>query len=478
MSDIIAVDLFINGSRQPGEAGEIELVNPASGAVIGSVASASERQLQEALAAAEAAFLVWSAMPALERSRILRSAASIIRDRADSLGKLMTREQGKPLAEARGEWLLTADGFDWAAEEARRTYGRVIPSRVPSTMQVVHKLPLGPVAAFAPWNFPAWSPTQKIAPALAAGCSMILKPATETPASSLAIAEILTEAGLPAGVLNVVTGRAPLISKTLIESPIIRKVSLTGSVEVGRTLAALSGQNLKKCTMELGGHAPVIVMDDADAVHVGAMAAAAKYRNAGQVCTSPTRFFLHADVYDRFRDSFVEAASAIKVGDGLANDTTMGPVVNEKQIATMLDLVADARKHGGKITIGGERIGNRGSFFEPTLIEEADDSSRVFNDEPFGPIAVFRRIVSVDEAIERANAVPYGLASYAFTHDARAQSAMTHGIETGMLAFNQFQAGAVEAPFSGVKDSGFGAEGGVEGIDGYLHTKFVSTAVA
>ena len=468
------VDLFIHGATQPGGAGQVPLTNPATAQEIGYVAQADEIQLLEALSSSQQGFEIWSDTGVQDRSKIIRRAAEVIRDRIDSLAEVLTMEMGKTLADAKGEWMLCADGFDWAAEEGRRTYGRVIPSRAPNVTQVVHKYPVGPVAAFSPWNFPAWSPTQKVAPALAAGCSIILKPATETPASALALAQLFSEVGLPDGVFNVVTGRASLISKTLIENPIIRKVSLTGSVEVGRTLAAFSGQNLKKCTMELGGHAPVIVMEDVDAAAVGTMAAGAKYRNAGQVCTSPTRFLVHEDLYDTFRDAFVDKAKSLKVGDGLDPTNDMGPVVNEKQVATMQVMVSDARARGGKITIGGERMGNIGSYYPPTLVEDVPDDAMILNDEPFGPIAVFRRISSVDEAIECANSVPYGLASYAFTHNANYQAKMTRGVEAGMLAFNQFAAGIIEGPFGGVKDSGWGAEGGSEGLESYLHTKFVS----
>ena len=474
MSEEFKVDHFIDGATVAGAAGEIELSNPSNAQVIGHVAQADEAQLRDALVSSERGFAVWSATSSLDRSKIIRRVADMIRERVDDLAQILTREMGKPLAEARGEWMLCADGYDWAAEEGRRTYGRVIPPKAPNVTNVVHKFPVGPVAAFSPWNFPAWSPTQKVAPALAAGCSIILKPASETPASALALARLFTEAGCPDGVFNIISGRAALVSKTLIESPIIRKVSFTGSVEVGRTLAALSGQNLKKCTMELGGHAPVIVMEDFEAAAVGEMAAAAKYRNAGQICTSPTRFLVHVEAYDQFRDAFVEKASGLKVGDGLDAASDMGPVVNERQIATMQRMVSDAIERGGKVTLGGERIGNVGSFYKPTLVEDVSDDATVLNEEPFGPIAVFRRIGSVDEAIERANSVPYGLASYAFTHNADYQAKMTRGVEAGMLAFNQFAAGLVEGPFGGVKDSGWGAEGGSEGIEEYLQSKLVT----
>lgn len=474
MTDPFKVALRIDGQALAGAAGTVDLCDPATGLVIGEVAQADATQLQQALDSSARGFALWSATGAPARARILRAAADGIRAAVGELAPILTREMGKTLLEARGEWLLGADGLDWAAEEGRRTYGRVIPSRAPNVSQVVHRFPLGPVAAFTPWNFPVWSPIQKIAPALAAGCSIILKPASATPASAQALARILAGAGLPDGVLNVVTGRAALIAEALIASPVIRKVSLTGSVEVGRTLAALAGRHLKKSTMELGGHAPVIVMDDVDAAAVGSMAAVAKYRNAGQVCTSPTRFFVHEAVYGRFRDAFVARASALRVGNGMQAGIDMGPLVNGRQVAAMQRMVRDAVARGGTITLGGERIGNSGSFFQPTLVEDVPDDALVATEEPFGPIAVLRRIRSLDEAVERANAVPYGLASYAFTHDANRQARLTRGVEAGMLAFNQFAAGIVEGPFAGIRDSGWGAEGGTEGVEGYMHTKFVS----
>lgn len=475
MDEFQRVALFVDGQRiDDGGVDAISLTNPATGETIGQVAQAGGETLAMALDAAQRGFAKWSSFPALQRAQVLRAAAQTLRARADSLAHVMTIEQGKPLGESRAEIMLSADCLDWAAEECRRTYGRVVPSRAPEVSQVVHKFPIGPVAAFSPWNFPAFSPMQKIAPALAAGCSMILKPASETPATAVAIAEILSECGLPAGALNIVHGRASLVSETLIASPIIRKVSLTGSVEVGRTLAQLSGRYLKKCTMELGGHAPVLVLDDADVERIAPLASAAKYRNAGQVCTSPTRFIVDESVYDRFVGGFVQTTNAISVGDGLAEGTRMGPLVNQSQVEKMQELAADAEKRGGRISVGGHKVGNRGSFFAPTVIEDAPDDAKVLSEEPFGPIAVIRRVRGIDEAVAMANALPYGLASYAFTRNANAVARLTREIETGMLAFNQFQAGSIEAPFGGVKDSGFGSEGGTEGIEGYLQPKYVS----
>jgi succinate-semialdehyde dehydrogenase/glutarate-semialdehyde dehydrogenase len=469
--------LFVHGEIiKAGKGGSVPLVNPADGVEIAALAQADETQLDEALASSRQGFEAWSRTSAYDRGRILRRGAQLIRDRSEALAVLMTTEQGKPLMESRIEWSMCADVLDWAAEEGRRVYGRVIPSRTIGVSQVVHKFPVGPVAAFAPWNFPAFSAVQKVAPALAAGCSIILKPATDTPASSVQLARLLHEAGLPDGALNVVHGQSSAVSRRLIESPVVRKVSLTGSVEVGRLIASQAGRNLKKCTMELGGHAPVIVLRDADVERIAPLAVAAKYRNAGQVCTSPTRFLIEEPVYERFVSAFLGHATGLRVGNGLSEQVQMGPLASARQVSTMERLVADALSRGADISLGGHRIESlgRGFFFEPTVIQNAPDDALVLNEEPFGPIAVMIRVKDVDEAIRRANALPFGLASYCFTHDSNLIDRVAREVEAGMLAFNQFQAGVIEAPFGGVKDSGFGAEGGTEGVDGYLVTKFVS----
>ena len=459
-----------------GGGGVIPLINPANGRTVATIPQASEQQLAMAVESSRHGFTTWSKTSAYDRAKVLRHAAQLIRERVGTLARLMTVEQGKPLAESRVEWLMCADAFEWAGDEGRRVYGRVIPSRAIGVSQVVHKFPIGPVAAFTPWNFPAFSPTQKVAPALAAGCSVILKPASDTPASSTQLARMLHEAGLPDGALNVVHGKAAMVSQCLIESPVVRKVSLTGSADVGRTLAAQAGQNLKKCTMELGGHAPVIILRDVEVERIAPLAVAAKYRNAGQVCTSPTRFLIEDPVYDRFVSGFLAHAAAIRTGDGLADGVQMGPLVSMRQMHTMMRLVEDARSRGATVSLGGRCIEAEqgGFFFEPTVIERVPDDAQVQHEEPFGPIAIMIRVQDVDEAVRRANALPFGLAAYCFTKDSTHIDRISREVEAGMLAFNQFQAGAIEAPFGGVKDSGFGAEGGTEGIDGYLVTKFVS----
>jgi succinate-semialdehyde dehydrogenase/glutarate-semialdehyde dehydrogenase len=479
--DFLQLGHFIDGELvAAGEEGAIALTNPADGAEIGKLPQAGERQLQRTLDSSLRGFRAWSSTSAYERSKVLRRAAADIREQTDQLARLMTLEQGKPLAESHMEWSMCADALEWAAEEGRRAYGRVVPSRTQGVSQIVLKVPVGPTAAFAPWNFPAFSPIQKLAPALSAGCSVVLKPASDTPASSIALARILSAAGLPVGALNVVHGASGKLSQTLISSPVIRKVSLTGSVEVGRVIAAEAGRNLKKCTMELGGHAPVLVLRDAEVDRVAPLAVAAKYRNAGQVCTSPTRFLIEEQVYDRFVDAFCAAAAGLRLGDGLSEGVQMGPLVNARQVQTMERLVEDARGKGARITLGGRVTpeNNAGFFYLPTVIEGAPDDARVLNEEPFGPIAVMVKVSSLDEALARANALPFGLASYCFTDDSRSIARVSRELEAGMVAFNQFQAGVIEAPFGGVKDSGFGAEGGVEGLESYLCTKFVSHRAA
>lgn len=477
MATLTQLGHFIHGElvTEHGD-GTIPVLNPADGREIGVLPQADDRQLSQAIAAAQRGFSTWSRISAYERSKVLRAGAQLIRERLESLARVMTLEQGKPLGESRIEWSLCADALEWAAEEGRRTYGRVIPARAIGVSQVVHKFPIGPVAVFAPWNFPGFSPMQKIAPALAAGCSVVMKPASDTPASSIEIARLMYEAGLPAGALNVVHGNAGKVSQKLLDAPSIRKVSLTGSVEVGRLIAAQAGRGLKKCTMELGGHAPVVILRDADVDYIAPLAVAAKYRNAGQVCTSPTRFLIEAPLYERFVEAFCAHAALLRVGDGLVDGVQMGPLVNLRQVRTMTRLVEDARTRGAHIALGGQPLNESqpGFFFQPTVIRDPTDDAHVLHEEPFGPIAIMIKVASLDEAISRANELPFGLASYCFTRDSSHIDRISRELEAGMLAFNQFQAGAIEAPFGGVKDSGFGAEGGTEGVDSYLQTKFVS----
>ena len=467
--------LLIAGSwRAPSGSRSGDVVDPATGAVIGKLGFAEAADVDAALEAAWKGFASWRAMTALERARILHRAAALVRERAEVMALHMTREQGKPLAEARGESATAPEHIEWYAEEGRRAYGRVIPSRIPGARQIVVKEPVGPVAAFSPWNFPLAQLVRKIAGALAAGCSIIAKPPEEAPSACIELAKCFQEAGLPEGVLNILFGVSAEISERLIASPVIRKVSFTGSVPVGKHLGALAGKQAKRATMELGGHAPFIVCDDVDLDAVVKLGVGLKFRNAGQVCASPTRFYVQDAVYDGFRAAFTEAAKAVKVGPGAAESTQMGPLANARRLDALQDFVADAVQHGARLETGGRRIGNEGFFFEPTVLSDVPDSARIMRDEPFGPIAALVRVGSVEEAIERSNALPFGLAAFAFTRSTRRAAQFADGLESGMVSINHFGLAAAETPFGGVKDSGYGSEGGTEGLEAYLSTKFVS----
>ena len=471
------VSLFIDGVWTKAAAGRsLPVVNPATGEPIGTVAHADRSDLDRALEAADKGFRAWRKVSAFDRSKIMRKAANLLRERADAIAPLMTLEQGKPLAEAKGETLAGADVTDWFAEEARRAYGRVIPARAEGVYQLVIKEPVGPVAAFTPWNFPINQVVRKLSAALAAGCSIIVKAPEETPASPAGLIRCFADAGVPNGVVNLVYGVPAEISEYLIPHPIIRKVSFTGSTAVGKQLAALAGAHMKRVTMELGGHAPSIVFDDADVDLASKLLAANKLRNAGQVCIAPTRFLVQEKVYDEFVDKFTANAKAAKVGDGFDKDTRMGPMANPRRIAAMEAFIADAVQKGARLRTGGHRIGNKGNFFEPTVLTDVPKDARVMNEEPFGPLAVIAPFASFDEVVEEANRLPYGLAAYAYTRSARTANAIAAAVETGMISINHHGLALPEVPFGGVKDSGYGSEGGSEAIEAYLNTKFVSQA--
>jgi succinate-semialdehyde dehydrogenase/glutarate-semialdehyde dehydrogenase len=472
-----SVDFFIAGRWIPSESGNrLEITNPATDETIGSVASASRADLDAALEAAERGFRVWSKVSPYERSKVMRRAADLMRERADHTARILTMEQGKPLAEAKQEALNAADMIDWFAEEGRRTYGRVVPARGPGIHQLVVKEPVGPVAAFTPWNFPINQVVRKVSGALAAGCSIIVKGPEETPASPAELIRCFADAGVPPGVVNLVYGIPAEISAYLIPHPAIRKISFTGSVPVGKQLAALAGQHMKRATMELGGHAPAIVFDDADIEAATKMLVSSKFRNAGQVCASPTRFLVQEKVYDRFVEGFVKGAAAVTVGDGLAADTKMGPLVNHKRRNAIEKHIADATVKGAKVETGGRRIGNKGSFFEPTVVTNVSSDMLAMNEEPFGPIALMRPFRDLDDALGEANRLPYGLAAYAWTRSVKTANALGAGIESGMVTINHLGLALPEVPFGGVKDSGYGTEGGAEAIEAYLNPKFISLA--
>ncbi|MDQ0504992.1 NAD-dependent succinate-semialdehyde dehydrogenase [Xanthobacter agilis] len=472
-----SVQLHIDGVWRDAEGRRsIPVLNPATEEEIGAVAHASRADLDEALAATTRGFDLWRKTSAYDRSKLMRRAADIVRERAGSIARLMTLEQGKPLAEARAETLAAADIIDWFAEEGRRAYGRVIPARAPGVYQLVIKEPVGPVAAFTPWNFPLNQVVRKLCGALAAGCSIIVKAPEETPASPAELIRAFVDAGVPAGVIGLVYGVPAEISAYLIAHPVIRKITFTGSTPVGKQLAALAGTHMKRATMELGGHSPVIVFDDADVQAAARQIAAAKFRNAGQVCVSPTRYLIQEKVYNEFVDAFVAVAKQVKVGNGLDPDTTMGPLANERRIPAMEALIADARQRGAEVATGGARIGNKGYFFEPTVVTGVTRDMRMTNEEPFGPLAMMLPFSDFDEAIAEANRLPYGLASYAFTRSAKTANAVANAVEAGMMTINHLGLSLPEVPFGGVKDSGYGSEGGSEAIEAYLNPKFVSQA--
>ncbi len=469
------VKLFIDGEWTGGTSGKSgPIVNPATGQVLARLAHAGPADLDEALHAADKGFTTWRKVSAFERSKLLRKAGDIIRSRADEIAALMTQEQGKPLAEAKMETMLAGDIMDWFAEEARRTYGRIVPARGEGVMQLVTKEPVGPVAAFTPWNFPVNQAVRKVSAALAAGCSVILKGPEETPASVAALVKAYADAGLPAGVLNLVWGVPSEISAYLIPNPIIRKITFTGSTPVGKKLAALAGQHMKRITMELGGHAPAIVFGDADVDTAVKQLAASKFRNAGQVCIAPTRFLVHESVCERFTDGFVTAARSLKVGDGMDAASRMGPLANARRIEAMQMFVDDAVAKGAKLLTGGKRIGTTGNFFEPTVLGDVPAGARIMSEEPFGPIAPIVPFSSFDEVVAEANRLPFGLASYAYTRSSKTVQAIGAAIESGMVTINHVGFALPELPFGGIKDSGYGSEGGTEAIEAYLNTKLIT----
>ena len=467
--------LLINNQWQDAEGGKtLDVLNPATGKVIGTVAHASKADLDRALAAAQQGFEVWRKTPAIERATIMRKAAELFAARNEEVARMLTQEQGKPLAEARGEAMAAVDIINWFADEGRRVYGRIIPSRRWGVQNLAVKEPVGPVAAFTPWNFPINQVVRKLSAALASGCSCIVKAPEETPASPAALIKAFVDAGVPEGVVGLVYGTPSEISEYLIPHPVIRKVTFTGSTAVGKQLAALAGKYMKRSTMELGGHAPVIVAEDADIELAVKAAGAAKFRNAGQVCISPTRFLVHKRVLADFTDAFVAYTKQLKLGDGLADGTTVGPLANARRVTAMQNVVADARATGAKVLVGGEALGQAGNFFEPTILGDVSLNASVFNDEPFGPIAAIRGVDSLDEAIAEANRLSYGLAAYAFTKSFKNVQTITDEVQTGMIWINQPALGTAEMPFGGIKDSGYGSEGGIEAMEAYLNTKAVS----
>jgi succinate-semialdehyde dehydrogenase/glutarate-semialdehyde dehydrogenase len=467
--------LFIDGSWRAGEDRDhFTVVNPVDGGAIAEVPLATEADLDEALAAAERAYPEWRRTDVEKRGAILRKAAALLRERADAIGQLLTLEQGKPLAEAKAEVIGSAQLFDWYAEEAKRNYGRVLVRPAGQLSRVMHE-PVGPVATFTPWNFPIYLLAKKVAAALAAGCSVISKPPEETPGCTQALGQALDDAGLPKGVLQIVFGVPDLVSRHLIASRTIRKVSFTGSTNVGKHLMRLCADSMTRVTMELGGHAPVLIFDDCDLDKTLDMVVPQKFRNAGQVCVSPTRFYVQESIYDAFITGFAERTGQVKLGSGLEADTRMGPLANGRRPEAIGKLVDDAKAKGARVLAGGEP-GDSGFFYQPTLLADVPLEAEIMNTEPFGPVAISRPFKDFDEAIEQANRLPYGLAAFAFTENGRRANLLGDAIEAGMVGINSFGISVADAPFGGVKDSGFGSEGGKEGLETYQVVKAVHLA--
>lgn len=453
--------------------------DPATGDLLGQLPHADAADIDRALAAAQRGYALWRATAPAARAKVLRGAADWLRAHGEAVARTATREQGKPLAEMRIEVQMAADTLEWYGEEGRRAYGRVL-TRNRGTRSLVVQEPIGPVAAFAPWNFPLGNPARKIGAALGAGCSVILKAPEEAPASAMLVVQALVQAGLPAGVVGLLYGVPDAISRQLLGSRIIRKVSFTGSTVVGRHLMKLAAEGGQRTTMELGGHAPVLVFDDADIELALNLMVAGKYRNAGQVCVSPTRFLVQSGVYERFLAAFAERASRLVVGHGLAEGTQMGPLAHPRRLDAMQTLVSDAVAAGARRVTGGQRLTTggyaNGLFWQPTVLADVPLRARIMNEEPFGPVALVNRFETFDEAVAEANRLPFGLAAYAFTESARTALLLGDAIECGMLGINSAAIGAVDAPFGGVKDSGHGSEGALEGLQACLVTKQITQA--
>jgi succinate-semialdehyde dehydrogenase/glutarate-semialdehyde dehydrogenase len=467
--------LLIDGQWQPSSTGNtVPVLNPATGRVIGNVACADVDALERAVLAAHRGFNLWRAVPAVQRAAVMRQAANLLRERAASIAVVLTMEQGKPLGEATMEVHASADIIDWFADEGMRVYGRVVPPRNPAMQQFVTREPVGPVAAFTPWNYPVNQIVRKLAAALACGCSMLVKAPEETPASSAALLRAFVDAGVPAGTVGLVFGEPEQISNYLVAHPLIRKITFTGSTAIGKQLASLAGKHMKRASMELGGHAPVIVASDANAALAARFLAPTKFHNAGQACVSPTRFLVHNSLLKTFELAMVAYANNLKPGNGLAEGTTLGPLANARRLAAMERVVQDAEQCGARLATGGRRLDMEGNFFAPTVLTDVPLHADVFNNEPFGPIAAIRGFDDIEEAIAESNRLAYGLGAYAFTQSIANARRISQSIEAGMVWINQPPTPFPEMPFGGVKDSGYGSEGGPEALEAYLVTKTIS----
>ena len=477
LNDRHMTPLFINGRWERGEASEaVPVMNPATGEALYELSLANPRQLDRAVESAGAAFLKWRDVEAVQRARILHQAANLLRERRENIARSITREQGKPLREALGEVANASDVFDWYAEESRRSYGRIIPSRKPGLESIVDLEPLGVVAAFTPWNVPCLASAKKIGAALAAGCTLVIKPPEETPSAAIEIARALAESGLPDGVLNVVFGVPHVVSEHLIDRPEVQKVSLTGSQRAGREIARLCARHTKRSSLELGGSAPVIICEDADPEAAAALLLPAKFANAGQLCISPTRFFVHESVYEGFLDFVAGRVSVMRLGDGMDPDTAMGPLANTRRVAAVEALVEDAVSTGAKIRARSDRNPNAGNFHPAILLSDVGDEARIMREEPFGPVIPVQPFTNLDSAVEKANGLDFGLAGYAFSSSHSTLRRLRRDIEVGVLGLNTCDISGPETPFVGIKGSGYGFKGGLEGLREYYNVKYVAEA--
>jgi succinate-semialdehyde dehydrogenase/glutarate-semialdehyde dehydrogenase len=469
------LELLINGKWKMGSENKAEpVINPATNEVIGDLPHASKKDLDEALESNLEAFKLWKKESPLNRQKIIENACRNLESKFDQVATNLTIEMGKPLAEAKGELAVGLDVLRWYGEEGKRAYGRIVPSRMSNMSQTVIKEPIGPVIAFVAWNFPVMNVVRKIGGALAAGCTITIKPSEETPGTAIAIGRAFMDAGLPPGVLNIVFGVPSEVSEHLCGSKIPRKLSFTGSIPVGKHLQKLAADNMIRCTMELGGHSPLMVFDDTDIDMAAKISVAGKFRNAGQVCVSPTRFLVQDTVKEQFIRAVINETNKIKVGNGLDDGINMGPLIAERRIDIMKDFVNDAVENGANIEMGGNRMNLEGSFFAPTILTNVSDNTKIMNEEPFGPLLPIDTFNSVDEVIDRANRLDFGLASYAFSNDPKIVSFLKSEIQAGLLAVNSTVVSTPETPFGGIKQSGYGSEGGIEGIDAFLVTRFIS----
>lgn len=469
--------MYIDGKWCPADDGRtLGVINPATEEVIADIAYGGRKETRRALEAAQKALPGWMKLTAWDRAKILKKTAELMRERADAMARTMTMEQGKPVAEAKAEILHSADTFEWFAEEGKRAYGQVIPNSLPGKRHLTVKHPVGVVGAISPWNFPITLQSRKLAPALATGCTVVSKPASQTPLCLVQLFECMIEAGLPAGVANLVMGSAQEIADEFLENPVCRKISFTGSTEVGKQLMKGAADQLKRLSLELGGHAPFIVFPDADPEIGAKIAVTGKFRNNGQVCIAPSRFYVHKDVQKKFTEASVEFAKALKMGNGLEPGVEVGPMFEERAMENTLDLVEDARRHGAKVLTGGKRSDRfaKGYFFEPTVLTNLSGDCKMLVEEPFAPVMPLLDFGKLDEVIAAANNTRYGLAAYVFTNDLTITWRMAEGLEAGIIGINDPVPATPQCPFGGMKESGLGRELAHEGLEAYLETKYVS----